>query len=135
MAILYAPPAGSILLCNYETGFIPPEMVKRRPCIVVSPRLAHRDGLCAVVPLSATAPKKEVPYQIRLDLDLPPPWGLEPRWAKGDMISTVCFHRLDMFRTARDPITGKRKYLQLKVKPEELEAVKVAILHGLGMGH
>jgi uncharacterized protein YifN (PemK superfamily) len=135
MAILYAPAAGSVLLCNYGTGFIPPEMVKRRPCVVVSPRLTHRDGLCAVVPFSGTAPKKEVPYQVRLDINLPLPWGLQPRWVKADMVSTVCFRRLDMFRTDRDPVTGKRKYLQIKVKQEELEAIRIAILHGLGMGH
>lgn len=133
MAILYSVPPGTVLLCDYDTGFRPPEMVKRRPCIVLSPRLSHRDGLCAVVPLSGTQPARELPYHVRLDLDLPLPWGLKPRWAKADMVSTVCFGRLDMFRTDRDRVSGRRKYLQIKVNTEQLDAVKAAVLHGLGL--
>lgn len=133
MAIRYAVSAGSVLLCDYDTGFRPPEMVKRRPCIVVSPRLAHRDGLGTVVPLSGTAPERPIPYHVKVELDLPPPWGFQPRWAKADMLATVCFGRLDMFRTERDRLTGNRKYLQIKLKSEDVEAVRAAILHSLGL--
>ncbi|WP_198669160.1 type II toxin-antitoxin system PemK/MazF family toxin [Elioraea thermophila] len=61
MPILYPVAAGTILLCDDDTGFRPPEMVKRRPVVVVSPRLPHRDGLATVVPLSTTAPREPVP--------------------------------------------------------------------------
>ena len=75
MAILHPLPAGTILLCNYDSGFRPPEMVKKRPCIIISPRLPHREQLCTVVPLSTTRPLRETTYQLKIDLDLPPPWG------------------------------------------------------------
>lgn len=134
MPILYPLAQGTIVLCNYNSGFRVPEMQKVRPAIIVSPRLSYRDKLCAVVPLSGTPPERDVAYAVRLDLDLPPPWGLQPRWAKADMVATVCFDRLDMFRTERDRRTGQRKYLHPKLNLKELKSVQVAILHGLGLG-
>src|ERR1700704_6371834 len=104
MAIQYPVPPGAILLCDYS-GFRPPEMVKRRPVVVISPRLSYRDHLCTVVPLSTTAPNRNVPYVCRLELTvaLPPPFdGERFCWAKADMVATVGFRRLDLFRTARD---------------------------------
>ncbi len=50
------PQVGSTLICNYGTGFVAPEMVKRRPVVVIS-RLRRRADLCTVVPLSTTAVK------------------------------------------------------------------------------
>jgi len=50
MSIPYHPEQGTILICDFK-GFIDPEMVKRRPVVVVSPRLRQRGKLCAVVPL------------------------------------------------------------------------------------
>jgi uncharacterized protein YifN (PemK superfamily) len=47
MGIKYPVGIGTILLCDYSRGgFQPPEMVKKRPAVVISPRLPHRDGLC-----------------------------------------------------------------------------------------
>lgn len=135
MAINFAVPIGTILLCDYSTGFIVPEMVKRRLAVVVSPRLPHRENLCSVVPLSQTTPEHEVPYRAKIvfEHELPSPWlGLE-RWAKADMLATVGFQRLDLIRTARDQY-GRRKYLQPKVNPEQLAAIRGAILHALGLG-
>lgn len=70
---------GMIVLCDYS-GFRPPEMVKRRPVIVLSPRLAHRQHLATVVPLSTTVPPADLPYvcELRLSPHYPPrsarPW-------------------------------------------------------------
>jgi mRNA interferase MazF len=84
------------VLCDYSTGFRPPEMVKRRPCVVISARLPYRDRLCTVVPLSATPPAREVAYQCRIELAeaLPPPFEQQLCWAKADMLATVGFGRL-----------------------------------------
>lgn len=49
MAIRFPVSPGTILLCDYATGFRAPEMVKRRPAVVISPHLRHRDRLCSVV--------------------------------------------------------------------------------------
>lgn len=44
-----------VLICDFTTGFQAPEMVKKRPVVVVSPR--RRIGqVCTVVPLSSVAP-------------------------------------------------------------------------------
>ena len=47
MGISYPVGPGTILRCDYSRGgFQPPEMVKARPAVVISPRLPHRAGLC-----------------------------------------------------------------------------------------
>ena len=74
MGIKFPVGIGTILLCDYSRGgFQPPEMVKRRPAIVISPRLPHRDGLCTVVPISADQPDHDVDYVVRLEFDPPLP--------------------------------------------------------------
>jgi mRNA interferase MazF len=138
MPIQFPVAPGTILLCDYSGGFRPPEMVKRRPVIVVSPRLQHRDNLCAVVPLSTTPPVPELlPYVCRLDLEkpLPSPFDAATCWAKADMIATVGFARLDLFRTERDRETGRRRYYHPRLPAAELVRVRAAVLHGLGLGH
>lgn len=135
MPIRYAVAPGTLLLCDYsQGGFVPPEMVKRRPAIVVSPRLPHRDGLCAVVPLSTTAPDYALDYVVELTLmpALPSPFDSSRMWAKCDMIATVGFGRLDLFRSGRDQ-QGRRKYLTRRVDPETLERVLIGVRAGLGI--
>jgi len=136
MPIQFPVAPGTALLCDYNTGFRPPEMIKRRPVLVVSPRFPHRDGLCTIVPLSTTAPERAVAYQCRIALTptLPAPFDAAEMWAKADMLSTVGFQRLDLFRTDRDQ-TGRRKFLHPKVSAEDLVRVRAAILQALGMGH
>src|SRR5689334_4765961 len=105
------PRVGAVLVCDYEPGFRPPEMVKRRPVIVISPRLRERDGLCTVVPLSGTPPIRRYPFhcQIKFTPCLPYPYDDEMHWVKADMLATVGFHRLSPLRTGRD-FEGKRQY-------------------------
>ena len=56
MPLRFHPRVGSILICDYSTGFVAPEMVKRRRVVVIS-RLRQRADLYTVVPLSTTAVK------------------------------------------------------------------------------
>lgn len=126
----------TILLCDYSRGgFQPPEMVKKRPAIVISPRLPHRDGLCTVVPISADQPDHEVDYVVRLELNppLPEPFSYKVVWAKCDMLATVGFGRLDFFHTERDHL-GRRKYLHPKLPEADFERVKQGVLSALGWG-
>ena len=44
MPLTFHPDPGTLLVCNFDTGFIPPEMVKRRLVVVISPRLRKRDN-------------------------------------------------------------------------------------------
>jgi uncharacterized protein YifN (PemK superfamily) len=135
MAIRFPVTPGTIVLCDYTTGFRPPEMVKRRPVVVVSPRLPHRDGLCTIVPLSSTPPNHDVDYQCALYIEppLPAPFQLQHCWAKADMFATVAFERLDLFRTQRDPISGKRRYIQPRVNAEDLARIRTCILRAIGL--
>jgi mRNA interferase MazF len=135
MAIRYPVGPGTILLCDYSLGgFRPPEMIKRRPAIVLSPRLAFRDNLCSVVPLSGSAPARQVEYVVRLALPkpLPAPFEQDVWWAKCDMIATVSFERLDLFRTGRDQ-SGKRKYIHPVLMAEDMARVRQGVLAGLGL--
>ncbi|PZP12609.1 MAG: type II toxin-antitoxin system PemK/MazF family toxin, partial [Sphingomonas hengshuiensis] len=118
MPIQYHPRPGTIVICDYCPGFRPPEMVKRRLAVVVSPRLSHRNYLCTVAPLSTTAPEHASSYQpkIRLPVSPPPPYTGTEKWVKGDMLFTASFGtggRLTLPCNGRDPVTGSRRYLQI----------------------
>jgi len=134
MAILHSLPVGTIVRCDYSRGgFQPPEMVKPRPAIIISPRLSHRDNLCTIVPISGHYSGRDLSYVVKLEFDppLPEPFSYAVAWVKCDMLATVSFSRLDMFRTERDQ-TGKRKYLRPCLRSEDFQRVKVGILCGLG---
>jgi uncharacterized protein YifN (PemK superfamily) len=53
-------------------------------------------------------------------------------WVKGDMVSTIAFHRLDFISTGKD-ISGRRKYYYATLNKEDLKAVRAAVLSGLGL--
>jgi uncharacterized protein YifN (PemK superfamily) len=134
LSIQFPVAPGTILLCDYDSGFRPPEMVKRQPVIAVSPRLPHRDGLVTVVPLSTTPPQWPVAYvcELELPVPLPAPFAAPVVWAKADMLATVGFGRLDLFRTERDH-GGRRKYLHPRLNAEDLARVRHAICQALGI--
>lgn len=137
MPMKFHPAPGTIVLCDYNAGgFKPPEMVKLRPAVIVSPRLPRRDWLCAVVPLSGSVDEaRPLDYVVRLELPeaLPDPFPQTVWWAKCDHVATVGFARLDLFRTGRDH-TGKRRYLQPRLSPDNLARVRAGVLYGLGLG-
>ncbi len=134
MALKYVPSPKLILLCDYSKGgFIAPEMVKKRPAIVVSPRLPHRNNLATIVPLSTKSPRCNLPYVVKLELDslLPYPFNHNIVWAKCDMVASVSLDRLDLFRIGRDQ-TGKRKYIKPILNDSDFNRVKSAIINIFG---
>ena len=133
MPIHYHPTPGTIVICDFR-GFIAPEMIKRRPAIIVSPRLRGRNGLCTIVPLSTTAPKPIMPYHHRICIDppLPAPYNSSVQWVKGDMFSTVSFDRLFLPRRGKDD-SGKRIYDVRIIDDIDFIKIKECILHALGM--
>lgn len=135
MGLKFPPKPGLIVICDYSTGFRAPEMVKERLALVLSPRLPHRDQLCTVVPLSMTPARAGIRYQCKIALPMPAPAPYDGafKWAKCDMLATLSYERMKLPYTGRDPQTGKRKYLQIVVDAEELEKVRRAVLHALGM--
>src|SRR3546814_14006270 len=42
MPIREHPVTGTILTCDFNVGFTQPEMIKRRPVVVISPKIANR---------------------------------------------------------------------------------------------
>lgn len=136
MPLTYYPAPGEIVLCNYGTGFVAPEMVKLRPAVVVSPRLRRRADLVAVVPLSTTPPDPVEPHHcsITLAVALPRPFDSPRMWAKCDMVATVALSRLDRFRDGREVGRGARRFTTGKVDAAQLGEIRKAILHGLGLG-
>lgn len=133
MPLKIHPNVGTIVQCLFEPGFKAPEMVKKRAVIVVSPRLRKRDGLCAVVPLSTTAPDVPMPYhyKIKIEPPLPAPYEAEEHWVKGDMVNTVGFHRLTPLYLGRE--NSKRKYIFPVISKEQLEIVRNCVREGLGI--
>jgi mRNA interferase MazF len=134
MALSYYPKLGEIVLCDYSTGFQIPEMVKRRPVVVISPRLRNRHNLVTVVPLSTTAPEPVAGYHCRVSLtvELPKPFDAAAMWAKCDMVSAVSRNRLDRFRAGRSSKDHGRKYVTGQLDSDQLKAVRCAVLFGLG---
>lgn len=133
MAIQFHPEQGTIVICDF-TGFVPPEMVKRRPAVVVSPRLRKRSGLCTVVPLSTTQPEPICPYHFKLHVTpaLHAPYGAAFHWVKADMLYTVAFSRLYLPFDGKDA-SGKRNYDIRVIDQADLLKIQEAMLHGLGL--
>ncbi|MDD5271988.1 MAG: type II toxin-antitoxin system PemK/MazF family toxin [Methylovulum sp.] len=133
MAIKFHPEQGAILACDFQ-GLVPPEMVKRRPVIVVSPRLRHRTGLCTIVPLSTTPPPHIAAYHYKLHMDpvLPHPYDASAHWVKADMVYTVSFDRLHLMFDGKDA-SGKRHYDLRVIDKADLIKIQQCVLHGLGL--
>ncbi|MCY4375334.1 MAG: type II toxin-antitoxin system PemK/MazF family toxin [Spirochaetaceae bacterium] len=127
MALLFPPHPGTFLMCDFNTGFEPPEMTKRRPVVVISPRPKNRVGLCTVVPLSTAAPNPVRRFHyLMAERSLPPELRGQDSWAKCDMLCTVSLRRLDW-------VSGRRA---LRVLDEDLVAIRrcVAVALGLDVG-
>lgn len=126
MPISFHPRAGQVLVCDFQ-GFREPEIVKKRPVIVVSPRLPYRSGLVAVVPVSLTPPRNDVPFIARLSRNYNPAEADDlPCWAKCDLVLNIGLWRLDGFKI------GRRRWETPQVTGEDLRAVRKAVLAGLG---
>ena len=121
------PRAGQIYVCDFD-GFREPEMVKKRPVVVVSPRLPYRSEIAAVVPISLTEPLHTLPFCFRLSKNYHPdePDDL-PCWVKADMLVNVGLWRLSPFKT------GRRTYAYPTLTQEDLAGVRHAVLCGLGL--
>jgi len=122
-----------VLICDYSSGFIFPEMVKKRPVIVISRRKKNNMQLCTVVPLSATKPMNIEKYHHKLkDYSLPQSLRSKETWVKCDMIATVSLQRLDRVLAGKSE-TGKRLYVSHKISTQDLQAILTCIIHWLGL--
>ena len=133
MPLTHHPETGTIVICDFH-GFVTPEMVKRRPGVVLSPRLRNRRGLCTIVPLSTTPPDPVMPYHYRIHMDppLPPPYDSPYAWVKSDMLYTVSFDRLFLPFSKKDA-SGKREYDVRVIDKIDLIKVQECVIYGLGL--
>jgi mRNA interferase MazF len=135
MPIREHPILGTVVMCDFNQGFCIPEMVKRRPVVVISPKIANRPGLCTIVCLSTDAPDPVMPYHCQIDLRprLPAPrWESDGVWIKGDMVYSVAFHRLDLVRLGKDA-QGVRKYLLDPLSDDNIRAIRKCVLRSVGL--
>jgi uncharacterized protein YifN (PemK superfamily) len=123
----FFPRMGSLLMGDFS-DLKEPEMTKKRPVIVVSPRLPYRSELVAVVPVSLTAPRHALPFCYKLSKNYHPnePDDL-PCWAKADMVTNIALRRLNGFKI------GRRKWDYPKLSPADLDGVRRAVMCGLGL--
>ncbi|WP_082364955.1 type II toxin-antitoxin system PemK/MazF family toxin [Bosea vaviloviae] len=127
MALQFHPRAGQILICDFS-GFRIPEMVKPRPVIVVSPKLPYRSDIVAIVPISLTPPRHDLPFCFRLSKNYHPMEDDDlPCWAKADMLMNIGLYRLSAIKV------GRRKYEYPALSAEDLAGVRRSVLCGLGL--
>ena len=121
---------GTLLICDFDTGFKAPEMVKKRPVVVISPRRRRSVAqLCTVVPLSTTAPDPVERFHHRMNpKSLPVLLRSQDTWAKCDMLYTVSLNRLDRVRVTTG---GKRTYSAPQVLAEDLDAIRRGVITAL----
>lgn len=134
MPIAEHPEKGTILICDFNSGFTVPEMTKLRPVVVISPRIKARAPLCTVVCLSTLAPDPVMQYHTQINIRPPLPGHLASNgvWVKGDMVYSVGFHRLDFIRTGKDA-RGKRQYYYDPLSDYNLKKIQECVLCGMGL--
>ncbi|WP_394805094.1 hypothetical protein [Sulfitobacter dubius] len=75
---------------------------------MVPPRLRHRTGLLTIVRLSTSPPDQVEDYHCQIELPYSLPNFPETKcWVKADILATVSFRRLDLFRTEREVASGQ----------------------------
>jgi len=134
MPIIHHPKPGTILIGDFSEGFHVPEMIKRRPVVVISAKIEGRPELCTVVALSTTKPRivKGYHYCLKLDRPLSKKFSALEMWVKADMVLTVGFHRLELLRRERAD-RGSSRYDVRSVTDHDLNCIRKAVLRGLGL--
>lgn len=136
MPLQYPPKVGAILVCTFPSEFTPPEMVKTRPVVVVSPQLKGRPGLVAIVPLSTTAPDPMCAHHCEVPISLMPrsmQASATKVWAKCDMIYTFSLGRLDRFKAGKERGTGRRLYEVGQVDLQTVQLIRKCAAAALGI--
>lgn len=134
MAITFHPRPGQILICNFTKGFKEPELVKRRPVVVLTPSMKGRGGVVTVAGLSSVKPEPVLNFHCVLPKSCLPMLGEyqdQETWVKGDMIYAVGFHRLDLIMLGTRKPDGKRNYFNDRLSRERMREIYGCVLHGL----
>lgn len=131
MALTFHPRPGALLICDFSFGFKAPEMIKKRPVVIISPRRRRSMKLCTVVPLSTAVPKTVERFHHRMNpRSVPVELGAQESWAKCDMLCTVSLERLDRIMVKSG---GRRAFITPRVLDEDLEAIRRGVMNALGL--
>lgn len=132
MPLPYHPRRGEVLVCDFDSGgFTAPEMVKKRPVVVVSVKASHGRGLCSVVPFSTTEAVPPSSWHHPLPHVTVPGWqATGPIWAKCDMLATVSFARLNKPYLR---LRSGRAYKTVVLADEDMAAIDACLRAYLGL--
>lgn len=134
MALLFHPKIGDVLMCEFPQCLREPEIVKKRPVIVLTREHKGRPKLCTVVPLSTTEPDPVREYHVKIaEAGLPKSLRSRHHWAKCDMLYTLCLDRLDRVQCGRDKTTGQRIFETGRINVDEIVKVRSAVLYALSI--
>ncbi len=124
MTLKFQPQPGMVLICDFR-GFEKPEMVKRRPVVILA---SNRDTLqrVTVIPLSHTPPRRYQIWHYRVAGPLKPLDEGPAIWAKCDLLYTLSTARLGLIR-----IEGRR-YGPLRLAAPDFRAIRRAAVASLG---
>ncbi|WP_426150592.1 type II toxin-antitoxin system PemK/MazF family toxin [Pseudomonas sp. DC3000-4b1] len=128
MSLKFQPKEACVVMCDF-VGFVAPEMIKKRPVVVLK-KHRHSARLVTVVPLSTTRPDQLLAHHVELPCYLPGDAGT--CWAKCDMVYTVSLERQELFKVRSRHGSG-REYKVIPMKAEHFEAVRAAVRAGLGL--
>ncbi|MES9841186.1 MAG: type II toxin-antitoxin system PemK/MazF family toxin [Candidatus Thiodiazotropha endolucinida] len=135
MGLQVYPGPWRIMMCDFNTGFKIPEMVKRRPVITISKRRDDEAPLCTVIPISTVRPEVIRDYHYLLPADEMPRYlqkGKHQNWVKVDMVTTVAFFRLTLLWHGRDAY-GNRVYQTRPIGDEHRTAISRKIAQHLAI--
>jgi uncharacterized protein YifN (PemK superfamily) len=129
-----------VVTCSFEPadlysdnplrGFIPPEMVKTRPVVVIA-TVTYR--LFTIVPLSTTAPQVVKTFHHELVWETPlPGWeNCASCWVKGDMIYTVSQQRLQFLKASYNKNSRKYEPVRRFLSEDQWQGVRAAVREAL----
>jgi uncharacterized protein YifN (PemK superfamily) len=127
-AITFLPEAGTVLMCDFTTGFRPPEIVKIRPVVVLSERSRNRET-CIVVPTSKSQARDKDARTVKLERSR---YGFlhEDSWAKCQCPYTISITRLYRMRGPDGRSIDSRA---TKISDEDLMSVRQGAAASLGL--
>ncbi len=130
----FHPKQGHYLTCDFERGFVAPEILKVRPVIVISKTDSHGNHrrLCTVVAVSTTPPNPVMPWHHRLSFNPHPTPSEMPAWVKCDMIYTVSYARLDKPHTKSN--RDGRIYHSIRIPTDDLQSILDCVMRYISRG-
>jgi mRNA interferase MazF len=125
----FVPGAGTVLLCDFSTGFREPEMVKVRPVVVISERNRNNE-LCVIVPISSVEPLNTKTHFVKLIKTEYRFLEKDENFAKCDVVNTV---RLSRLGALTDDFGKRIDSRNTVINAAHLAAVRAGVGRSIGL--